>query len=194
MFENTPGFEKIGEDIFAYRGFLSVSELNTIQEKIDSLSEDEWKWVAEGAMADRVSFPNPFIDFIREKIIAFLPEGYYLGAGTSFVRLFQGDEWWPHVDAHDYYPIREKAAKLKDGDPFELVENNRYGIVVYFNNFEGGEIYYPNQGIEFRQKPGDLIIHSAEENCLHGVKPVLSKIRYSHASHIYELMKVPIEN
>ena len=52
MFENTPGFEKIGEDIFAYRGFLSVSELNTIQEKIDSLSEDEWKWVAEGAMAD----------------------------------------------------------------------------------------------------------------------------------------------
>jgi hypothetical protein len=80
---------------------------------------------------------------------------------------------------------------LKKNDKFYWAEDKKYGIVVYFNEFEGGEIYYPNQDIEYKPNPGDLIIHSAEEHCLHGVRPVKSDIRYSMSGHIYNMIKVP---
>jgi hypothetical protein len=60
-----------------------------------------------------------------------------------------------------------------------------YATVAYFNKFEGGEIYYPNQNITYKPNIGDLIIHGADENCSHGVKVVLSEKRYSYAAHIY---------
>ena len=193
MFKNIEGFEEIGQDIFIYRGFLSFSELNTIQSEINSLNEDDWKFAPiNDRMYNKVSFPNNILNPIRERIISFLPEGYFLGQGTSFVRLFKGDDWGIHSDAHDFLPIREKSAQLKDDEPFEWADNERWGLVLYFNDFEGGELYYPEQNIEYKQKPGDLVIHSAEKHCAHGVRPVKSAIRYSHSNHIFDKIKVPI--
>ena len=133
-----------------------------------NLSKKEWRY-------NRISISNNILNPIHEKIISFLPEGYYLGGGTSFVRLFQGDVWWPHFDAHDFLPIREKAAQLKDGEPFKWADNEKWGLVIYFNDFEGGELYYPTQNIKYKQNPGDLVIHSAEEHCIHEVLPVKSR-------------------
>jgi hypothetical protein len=196
MFENTPGFEKIGQDIFVYKDFLSFSELNTISKVIDNLTEDDWigdKNLSKShPMYNKISIPSESLNFVRKRIISFLPEGYFLGQGTSFVRLFQNDNMGLHSDAHDFLPIREKAAKLKDEDPFEWADNERWGLVVYFNNFEGGELYYPEQNIIYKPNPGNLVIHSAEDHCLHGVRPVKSKIRYSHSNHIFDKIKIPI--
>ena len=193
MFKNIEGFEEIGQDIFVYRGFLSFSELNTIQSEINSLNEDDWKFAPiNDRMYNKVSAPNEILESIRERIISFLPEGYFLGRGTSFVRLFKGDEWGLHSDAHDFLPIREKAAQLKYDEPFEWADNERWGLVLYFNDFQGGELYYPKQNIEYKQSPGDLVIHSAEEHCAHGVRPVQSAIRYSHSNHIFDKIKIPV--
>ena len=121
-----------------------------------------------------------------------LPEGLYLGDSTSFIRLFTDNFWLTHADANDFYPIREKAAQLKENEPFTWADNEKWGLVVYFNEFEGGEIYYPHQNIEYKPNAGDLIVHSAEENCLHGVKPVKSTVRYSHSNHLFEKIKIPV--
>ena len=64
-------------------------------------------------MYNKISIPSESLNFVRKRIISFLPEGYFLGQGTSFVRLFQNDNMGLHSDAHDFLPIREKAAKLK---------------------------------------------------------------------------------
>jgi hypothetical protein len=195
MFNNIKGFEKIGEDIFVYKNFVSVSELNTIQNVILNLTEEQWNNGLPGDhwLCNKISNPNKTLNFIRERIISFLPEGYFLGNGKSFVKLFKGDSWGPHADAHDFYDIRKKAAQLKENEPYQLADNEKWGLVVYFNDFEGGSLYYPNQNIEYKPNAGDLVIHSAEEHCLHGVKPVLSEIRYSHSNHIFDKIKVPIE-
>ena len=195
MFNNIEGFEVLGEDIFVYKNFVSVSELNTIQNVILNLTEEQWNngLPSDHWLCNKMSNPNKTLNFIRERIISFLPEGYFLGNGTSFVKLFKGDSWGLHADAHDFYDIRRKAAQLKENEPYQLVDDEKWGLVVYFNEFEGGEIYYPNQNIEYKPNAGDLVIHSAEEHCLHGVKPVLSKIRYSHSNHIFDKIKVPIE-
>jgi len=186
-------FEQLGEDIYVYRNFISWEELKTINDLILSLNEEEWIHDESifGMLWNKISSPHKELQFMRERIIDLLPEGLYLGHSTAFTRLFTDDFWGPHADAHDFYPIREKAAQLKENEPFIWADNEKWGLVVYFNEFEGGEIYYPHQNIEYKPNPGDLVIHSAEENCLHGVKPVKSKVRYSHSNHLFEKIKIP---
>ena len=63
---------------------------------------------------------------------------------------------------------------------------------LYFNNFEGGELYYPNQNIIYKPKAGELVIHGSHDECAHGVKPVKSEVRYSYSNSIRKIVKVPI--
>jgi len=51
--------------------------------------------------------------------------------------------------------------------------NVRYGMVCYLNdNYTGGEVYYPDLGIEIKPKLRSLVIHKGDIR--HGVKEVLS--------------------
>jgi hypothetical protein len=66
------------------------------------------------------------------------------------------------------------------------LENNinadcRYGVLMYLNgDFDGGEICYPELGIEYKPRPGLLLIHFAGN--MHGVNPVSNGTRYSMTS------------
>lgn len=58
-----------------------------------------------------------------------------------------------------------------------------FSTVLYLNdNYEGGEIYFPNQGVELKPKSGDMIIFpSGGHEYFHGVKPIISGKRYTIA-------------
>lgn len=59
-----------------------------------------------------------------------------------------------------------------------------YGIIMYLNdNFTGGEIVYPDLGVEYFPKPGALLVHRANE--LHGVNEVHSGVRYSMTAFMW---------
>jgi len=54
-----------------------------------------------------------------------------------------------------------------------------YGLVLYLNdNYEGGEIYYPNRSIEYKPIKNSLVVHSSSEEYTHGVKTVNGNSRY----------------
>lgn len=56
----------------------------------------------------------------------------------------------------------------------------KYGAVLYLNDdYEGGEIYYPNLGIEIKPEAMSLVLHSSNMTHSHGVKPVTKGTRYS---------------
>lgn len=56
-----------------------------------------------------------------------------------------------------------------------------WGSVFYINdNYEGGEIYYPEYEYQYKPKPGSMVLH--EGNTKHGVKKVTSGERYCGAS------------
>ena len=53
-----------------------------------------------------------------------------------------------------------------------------YGIVIYLNdNYEGGEIYYPNREVTHKPVKNSLVVHSAGVDYTHGVKAVKSGTR-----------------
>jgi hypothetical protein len=84
-----------------------------------------------------------------------------------------------------------KMMGLKEGEDFDIAENSIAGLIMYLNDFEGGEIYYSNQDVTYYPKAGDLVIHSSQEHCRHQVQEVKSDIRYSHSSHLFNLIPVP---
>lgn len=60
-----------------------------------------------------------------------------------------------------------------------------YGCVFYINDdFEGGELWYPNQGVEYVPEAGDLIIHPGSREYSHGVREIESGLRISAGSFI----------
>lgn len=56
----------------------------------------------------------------------------------------------------------------------------KYGVVLYLNgDYQGGEIFYPNVGLEFKPEAYSLVLHPAHEAYRHGVKQVSDGTRYS---------------
>jgi hypothetical protein len=64
----------------------------------------------------------------------------------------------------------------------ESYERNHYHIasVLYLNdNYDGGEINFPTQGISFKPKAGDFIAFPGNKNYPHGVSEIFSGERYT---------------
>jgi hypothetical protein len=62
----------------------------------------------------------------------------------------------------------------------ESGKGTEYGVIIYLNdNFEGGELFYPNLNYIYKPKAGDLIIHPGDERYTHEVLPLLSGERYT---------------
>lgn len=92
------------------------------------------------------------------------------------------------IDTHDIeIAIGQNVQRFKPSDDEEAMNLHHdkstpyttHGVVLYFNDdFEGGEIYYPNKGISLRPVPGRLICHLADYGYEHLVKNVSGGIRY----------------
>jgi hypothetical protein len=190
MFDQDSRFTKLGNDIYVYKNFLSQEEIKPIIDKING-NIDLWSHCDPKNPQQRNSIQINETMFINEKLKTLIDNKYFIKDHSTVVRLKNGDEWGLHSDNHDYLHVRELSKNLKANEEFELVDNNIWGVVIYFNNFKGGEIFYPEQNIEYKPMPGDLVIHSSDEHCIHGVRPVLSDFRYSYSNAIYETIKIP---
>jgi hypothetical protein len=65
-----------------------------------------------------------------------------------------------------------------------LMKSNYYKLnltaLIYPNNdYMGGEIGWPDYGVEIKPEPGDLVIFPANNSYLHYVKDVVSGFRYT---------------
>jgi len=85
----------------------------------------------------------------------------------------------PHVDGPPEYNNPEHGI-------------NNLGANFYLNDdFEGGEIYYPELGFSFKPVPNSLIIHRGTQQFLHGVAEVTSGWRLSFGMFAYEYYDAP---
>jgi len=55
-----------------------------------------------------------------------------------------------------------------------------FGYVLYLNeDFDGGQLFYPNYNIEYEPKTAALAVHTAGPECMHGVREVTSGLRHT---------------
>jgi hypothetical protein len=73
-----------------------------------------------------------------------------------------------------------KGQLMKTHSDSGLGPKFKYGVVLYLNgDYQGGEIFYPNIGLEFKPEAYSLVLHPAHEAYRHGVKEVYDGTRYS---------------
>jgi len=89
----------------------------------------------------------------------------------QIVRWMRGYELHPHAD-------REEP----NGTPHPFPWRD-FASVIYLNdNFEGGQIHWPNKKIEWKPTKGSLAIFPGTLEFLHGVREVPEGVRYTIAS------------
>ena len=179
MFKDNLNFKKIDEEIFLWEKFLSLEEQKIFFEIAESVTEQEWNnhknpnefWNGKASLNKKEIYE------IGNKINKILEPEFVIPPTGVVVRTPIGEGMYVHKDRGEegYEDI------INDFGTCTCID---YGVVVYFGNWEGGEIYYPNRNIELKLKSGDLVIHSALEEYAHGVKPVISGKRYLYSNFI----------
>jgi hypothetical protein len=88
------------------------------------------------------------------------------------VRWLPGQYQLPHAD-------KELHEGSNVGKPNSFPHYD-IGCLFYLNDdYEGGELYFPNQNIEFKPKAGSLYFFPGDRYFVHGVKEIKSGIRYT---------------
>ena len=97
----------------------------------------------------------------------------------QIVRWVNGYELRPHADKEE-----------PDGSPHPFPWRD-FGTVIYLNDdFEGGQIHWPNKGIEWKPVKGSLAIFPGTVEFLHGVRNVPNGVRYTIPSfYTYDTTK-----
>ena len=74
------------------------------------------------------------------------------------------------------------------GPHFDGQDGNKdlaFSLVAYVNDdYEGGEISFPNHNVTIKPKAGSLIMFPSQEPYIHEVKPITSGTRYMSPSHV----------
>jgi hypothetical protein len=92
--------------------------------------------------------------------------------GQTIVRWLPGQFQNPHADKelHD----GPDAGKPNDFPWYDLAS------LFYLNDdYEGGELYFPKQGIQFKPKRGAAYFFPGDMNYIHGVTEIKNGIRYT---------------
>lgn len=94
-----------------------------------------------------------------------------LATPPALVRWLPGQLQMPHADKE----LHEGDQRGKPNDfPFYDIA----GLFYLNDDYEGGELYFPIQGIQFKPKRGAAYFFPGDMNYIHGVTKVESGIRY----------------
>jgi hypothetical protein len=89
----------------------------------------------------------------------------------ALVRWLPGQYQNPHAD-------KELHEGENRGKPNDFPYYDIAGLFYLNDDYEGGELYFPNQGIQFKPKRGAAYFFPGDMNYIHGVTEVKSGIRY----------------
>lgn len=184
MFKNNPNFLKLDEEIYVWENFLSKEEHSKFFSLANSISEEEWMshvnpnkfWTGKSSQSKNEMYE------ICNRINKLLQPEYLVPPVAVLARTPVGEGMYVHKDRNE----EDYKDGLNDVGISTFIE---YGVLVYIGDWEGGELFYPNKNIEFKPKPGSLIIHGSGEDCSHGVKPVTSGKRFFYANFVFPAHK-----
>jgi len=170
------------------KNFLTPEEVNAIINYIEYDTPKDWNatkarfWHNRTFDLNSINNANSkdqliieLIVNIRKRIIKNITEIQGItvpiyGDTLQIVRWPKGYEQPPHSDCEQNNP--------EDGEhPYP---HRIYSSICYLNDdFEGGELYFPQHNLTLKPEPGMMVEFSGTREYLHGVRPVINGIRYT---------------
>jgi hypothetical protein len=160
--------KKLHEDVYEINDFLTDEQLAEVYKIIKNTKEEDW--------------------FSQE---ASKGKGFWYGKNLGFKEKTVFDEINDKMkdlfESYSEYPAKILLQRYKKNDFIhphtdqwlpDLGYYIGYGLCLYYNdNYDGGELDYPDLGLTVKPKENSLYIHGG--HILHGSRPVLSDdIRY----------------
>ena len=115
---------------------------------------------------------NSVLEYIEDKE----KSTFDLSGELVFLRLFaqkmtEGGEVPSHTDNTDDFRSKERPRRP---------DENYYSTLLYLSDdYEGGELIFPNLNIEMKPSAGTVVSFLGNDDFLHGVNPVISGERYN---------------
>jgi predicted 2-oxoglutarate/Fe(II)-dependent dioxygenase YbiX len=99
--------------------------------------------------------------------------------GTSIRKWYTGEKQDPHADCEAVFFRNENGIQMESiNNPSSLFIE--YAALTYLNDdYEGGEIYFPEYDMEIKPKAGTLVFFPGSDLYMHGVRPITSGTRYA---------------
>jgi hypothetical protein len=173
-----PNFEQLCDDVWVIHDFTTIDERNFYIALAENALEDEW-WQREPGWWNGKFLPVPKDSSVPYQIVEKIksaigdPDQWTWGSPASVHRIKPGEKMFLHAD-----------------NPNEKSGLNNWvdlSFVLYHNEFNGGEIIYPQLNFEYHPKPGDLLMHPGSQNYLHGTNEVLpGPNRYNSTMWAYD--------
>jgi hypothetical protein len=107
---------------------------------------------------------------LKEKVDAFFNLDAH-PTNPAIVRWLPGQRQQPHAD-------KELHEGENRGKPNDFPYYDIAGLFYINDDYEGGELYFPNQGIQFKPKAGAAYFFPGDMHYIHGVTEIRSGIRY----------------
>jgi len=202
MFEGNPvsitpsGFFGNGkENIVELENFMTDKEVeflnnfirsNTIWDITETHYNDEGTiiydadyWKDRVITKPNIEKANPKVSIIINNMVARLKpivDDFFkvdaMPTNPAMVKWLPGQLQMPHADKELH--VGEDAGKPNDFPWYDLAS------LFYINDdYEGGELYFPHQDIQFKPKVGAAYFFPGDMNYIHGVAEVKSGIRYT---------------
>ena len=150
------------------------------QDAWEATQDPHWNKMSIHKTAAEKAFGDKYASFLKEKTLkikTIIEERYSLEK-----------EVFPDTACINKWPKGRFQAPHSDDMKFKDkhvpgFEDRVFGSLIYLNdNFEGGDLYYPDHNFVVVPKPGLLAIHPGDEEHMHGVTEILSGMRYTIAS------------
>jgi predicted 2-oxoglutarate/Fe(II)-dependent dioxygenase YbiX len=136
-------------------------------------------WANRVATYPTIEKSDPEIPKLIEKMVARLKVEVdkFFGVDASptspaMVRWLPGQLQMPHAD-------KELHTGPDAGKPNDFPYYDLAGLFYINDDYEGGELYFPSQGIQFKPKAGAAYFFPGDKNYIHGVTEIKSGIRYT---------------
>ena len=180
--------------IFVFKKAISDDLIKLVEEDARNVEEKNISY-ENGLISwyeDKALDPMVNLVYVWDEISNLIGPEYVIHPMSNLLRIKTNHEG---MFIHSDSPGKDKCHLLSQTDVFQTCCLIDFGIVAYFGDYEGGEIFYPkinkdgslknneefNNEDCFSYKPekGDVLIHSAFDRYAHGVRPITSGTRYA---------------
>jgi hypothetical protein len=114
---------------------------------------------------------NGMVERLKREVDAFFKVDA-VPTSPALVRWLPGQLQMPHAD-------KELHEGEDRGKPNDFPYYDIAGLFYINDDYEGGELYFPNQGIQFKPKAGAAYFFPGDMEYIHGVTQITSGIRYT---------------
>ncbi|MEI6586654.1 MAG: 2OG-Fe(II) oxygenase [Sediminibacterium sp.] len=117
----------------------------------------------------------PVLERLFERLKPIIEEFYSVKVkptGTTIVRWLPGQFQNPHAD-------KELHEGPDAGLPNDFPNYDLSSLFYLNDDYEGGELYFPLQGVQFKPKKGAAYFFPGDKNYIHGVTEIKKSIRYT---------------